>query len=164
MILLGLGSNIGDRESNIINAIRKLESTGKISIEKVSSLYSTEPVGVQDQPEFLNAVIAIDTNLSPGELLTVCLNVEKTMGRTRNERWGPRNIDIDILTYRDVVINSRKLCLPHPYLHERNFVLIPLNEIAGEIPIYKGMSSADLLRDNNSGSSVVFYKKLELNE
>lgn len=164
MILLGLGSNIGDRENNIINAIRKLESTGKITIKRYSSLYSTEPVGVHDQPEFLNAVIEIDTNLSPWELLTCCLNVENLMGRIRNERWGPRNIDIDILIYHDVVISSQALCLPHPYLHERNFVLIPLSEIVGEIPIHNGMSSIELLRDKNNGCSVVFYKKLKFNE
>jgi len=162
MILLGLGSNIGDRENNIINAIKKLESTGAITVKRYSSLYCTEPVGVQDQPEFLNVVIEIDTKLAPSELLTYCLNVEKLMGRIRNERWGPRNIDIDIITYHDIVMNSRELCLPHPYFHERNFVLVPLSEFAGEIPVYNGKTSTELLRECTNDSSVIFYKKLKL--
>lgn len=164
MILLGLGSNIGDRENNILRAIREIESTGNITIKRYSSLYSSEPVGPQDQPEFLNAVIEIDTNLSPNELLTYCLNIERLMGRIRNERWGPRNIDIDLLTYNDIVINSDELCLPHPYFHERNFVLLPLSEFAGDEPIYNGRTAVELIRDNPSRKSVFLYKELKLKE
>jgi len=163
MILIGLGSNIGDRQKNIITAIQKLGKHQGISIEKISSLYETKPVGVKAQPDFLNGAISIITNLSPRKLLEVCLNVEFQMGRIRIQRWGPRNIDIDILVYDDYVIEDTILQIPHPRLHTRSFVLIPVQEIAGGIPIYQGQTPRQLLNKLDENSDVLLYKTMDYN-
>lgn len=163
MILIGLGSNIDDRQKNIITAIQKLSKHQGVSIEKISSLYETKPVGVTAQPDFLNGAISIVTNLTPYQLLEVCLNVECQMGRIRDQRWGPRNIDIDILVYDDYVIEDAALQIPHPRLHERSFVLIPLREIAGGKPIYHGQTPEELLNKIDKNNDVVLYKKIEDN-
>jgi 2-amino-4-hydroxy-6-hydroxymethyldihydropteridine diphosphokinase len=162
MIILGLGSNLGEREKNIIAAIEALKRHPDIVIDKVSALYETEPVGVKEQPGFLNAVISIKTQLPPLELLEICLGVERDLGRIRKQRWGPRNIDIDILLYDDVTVELDRLILPHPRLHERHFVLVPLQEIAADVPVYKGMSAAELLQINADTSMVAFYKKMDI--
>lgn len=159
MILIGLGSNIGDREKNIAIAIQKLGNHQEIRIDKVSSLYETKPVGVTEQPDFLNGVISIDTGLAPLKLLEVCLGVECQMGRIRDQRWGPRNIDIDILIYHDLTIQDDVLQIPHPRLHERCFVLVPLQEIAADIPICQGLTPRQLLHKMGDCSDVVLYKK-----
>ncbi|MDD4601964.1 2-amino-4-hydroxy-6-hydroxymethyldihydropteridine pyrophosphokinase [bioreactor metagenome] len=160
MIVLGLGSNIGDREVNISTAIKMLKETNRITVLKTSALYRSEPVGVKEQPEFLNAVLCIETSLTPYELLTVCNDVEHRMGRIRARKWGPRNIDIDILMYNDVVLNSAALNLPHPRLHERNFVLVPLLDVMGSLPIYKGLNTEELIKANNDTSKVHYFKEL----
>lgn len=159
MIIIGLGSNIGDREKNITSAIRKISNHQEIRIDKVSSLYETKPIGVTEQPDFLNGVISIDTDLTPIKLLEVCLDVESQMGRVRDQRWGPRNIDIDILVYHDQFIQDEVLQIPHPRLHERRFVLIPLLEIAGDIPIYQGLTPEQLLHKIGNTGDVVLYKE-----
>lgn len=164
MILLGIGSNLGDREQNIITALRRLAQNPKIVVKKISSLYETEPVGVKDQPSFLNAVINIDTTLLPLALLKVCLQIEQCMGRVRSMRWGPRTIDIDILLYKNIAIKSEELCIPHPRMWERNFVLVPLKEVIGDIPIYQGMTPNELMEKNTDKTAVVFYKKLEIKD
>lgn len=130
MIFLGLGSNLGDKRSNIIRALNRLTATGDIQIRQVSSLYETEPMGFLEQPSFFNAVAAIETPQPPQALLHTCLAVEKELGRIRVAHWGPRTIDIDLLLYHDQVIQSEALTLPHPQMHLRPFVLIPLLEIA----------------------------------
>jgi 2-amino-4-hydroxy-6-hydroxymethyldihydropteridine diphosphokinase len=162
MILLGLGSNMGNRENNIKLAIRKLAAHPRIFIDKVSSLYETKPVGMVDQPDFLNLVISINTNLTPYGLLAECLHTEFELGRIRNLRWGPRNIDIDILIYHNRVIQDEVLEIPHPRLHERSFVLIPLEEIAHDIPVNHGLTSKDLLQKLDDRDNVVLYKKMIL--
>lgn len=127
---IGLGSNMGDKVGNINKAIAAL---GKISGNKVlavSSFYETEPVGDIDQDWFINAAVKIDTGLTPRELLEILLKIEKELGRVRDARWGPRTIDLDILLYDDLALNEEGLVIPHPYLHERRFVLAPLAEIA----------------------------------
>ncbi|MBC8016101.1 MAG: 2-amino-4-hydroxy-6-hydroxymethyldihydropteridine diphosphokinase [Sporomusaceae bacterium] len=159
MIVIGLGSNIGDREKNIASAIQKIANHPEIHIDKVSSLYETKPIGVTEQPDFLNGVVSIDTALTPFKLLEVCLDVEYQMGRVRDQRWGPRNIDIDILVYHDHFIQDEVLQIPHPCLHERRFVLIPLQEIAGDVPIYQGLTPRQLLHKINDCGDVVLYKK-----
>jgi len=158
MILIALGSNIGDRERNINTAIIALGNHNNIQIEKSSSLYETKPVGVTMQPDFLNGVISIITPLSPLELLAVCLNVECQMGRIRDKRWGPRNIDIDILMYHDLMIEDEVLQIPHPRLHERCFVLVPLQEIAPQLPVYQGLTAGELLSKRNDRHDVVLYE------
>lgn len=162
MILIGLGSNLGDRKKNILTAIQKLSQGEDISIDRVSSLYETKPVGVTNQPDFINGAISISTNLSPRALLAVCLSVECEMGRIRDERWGPRNIDIDILVYHDLIIQDEVLQIPHPRLCERAFVLIPLQEIARDIKVDQGLTPEELLSKIHDKSDVVLYEKLTL--
>lgn len=163
MILLGLGSNMGNRENNIKLAIHELNKHPEIVIDKISSLYETKPVGMVDQPDFLNLVISINTNLTPRELLRECLHAESELGRVRKQRWGPRNIDIDILIYHNHVIQDEVLQIPHPRLHERSFVLIPLQEIAYDISVYQGLTSRELLKKLNDCDDVALYKKMNLN-
>ncbi|WP_425060842.1 2-amino-4-hydroxy-6-hydroxymethyldihydropteridine pyrophosphokinase [Sporomusa carbonis] len=166
MIALGLGSNISGnnntREENIAGAIKLLSNHPCITVTKISSLYETEPVGLKEQPSFLNAVIAIETDLPPQELLDVCLSVERQMGRVREVRWGPRNIDIDLLIYHDEQMNAEKLELPHPRMPDRRFVLTPLAEIAGDILVYKGKTAKELLAATSDNSEVVLYGKIKL--
>ena len=129
---IALGSNLGDKEKNLRRAIMLLLQQG-IDVEKVSSFISTEPYGVTDQPQFLNAVCRVRTSLAPLALLDVLLATELTMGRVRLRHWGERNIDLDLLLYEDVVMDDTRLCLPHPDMQNRDFVLLPLAEIAPEL-------------------------------
>ena len=130
---VGLGANLGDRPANIQTALSALNSTPEIQVTQPSSLYETAPVGVTDQPDFLNMVAALRTTLPPRGLLQVFLHIENQMGRVRNLRWGPRVIDMDLLLYGDRQIHSPGLTVPHPRLRERAFALIPLAEIAPDL-------------------------------
>jgi len=130
-IMLLLGTNLGDRLTNLKTALHGL-STRNINILKCSSVYETEPYGISDQPWFYNVVIEVFTHLKPHELLSVCLQVEKDMGRERKIKWGERLIDIDILCYGPEVINDDNLTLPHPGIADRNFTLIPLRDSWGD--------------------------------
>lgn len=130
---LGLGSNVGDREEYIEQAIFLMEKNPNVQVLKHSSNYETEPEGGGSQPPFLNAAIAIKTKLSPHKLLDLCQEIEATLGREREIEWGPRTIDIDILLYGDEIVSDDKLQVPHPLMHERLFVLKPLREIAGQV-------------------------------
>lgn len=161
MILIGLGSNIGNRENHIKMAIYELHKHAEISVDKISSLYETKPMGMVDQPNFLNAVISIHTILEPYNLLKVCLNIESQMGRVRYQRWGPRNIDIDILIYHDLIIQDEVLQIPHPRLHERSFVLIPLQEIAYDTPVYQRLTPGELLEKMDDHNDVMLYKRMD---
>ena len=129
---IALGSNLGDKEKNLRRAIMLLLQQG-IDVEKVSSFISTEPYGVTDQPQFLNAVCRVSTSLAPLALLDVLLATELAMGRVRLRHWGERNIDLDLLLYEDVVMDEPRLRLPHPDMQNRDFVLLPLAEIAPEL-------------------------------
>jgi 2-amino-4-hydroxy-6-hydroxymethyldihydropteridine diphosphokinase len=161
MIALGLGSNIAGRnntrEENIISALKLLDSHEKIKIKKISPLYESEPLGVTAQDKFLNCAVIVVTTLSPENLLAVCLFIESQMGRERCVRWGPRNIDIDLLFYDNTVIKSKSIELPHPRMHERKFVLMPLFDIAAYFPVYKGMTSGELLELTEDKSTVKRY-------
>jgi len=128
-VFLGIGSNLGDREENCSRAVDLLEKAG-FRVIKRSSHYETEPWGVTDQPKFINMALRAETELSPLEAFRRIKDIEKEMGRVETVRWGPRVIDIDILLYDDVVINEPDLTIPHPHMHERDFVLKPLTEIA----------------------------------
>ena len=143
---LALGSNLGNRAENLRNAIEALNSREGIRVTRKSSFYETEPVGGPDQGKFLNGVIEIKTTLEPEDLLKVVMNIESELGRVRREHWGPRTIDIDILTLDDLVYVSPTLSIPHPLMHERGFVLRPLLEIAPDFkhPVF-GTSGSDLL-------------------
>jgi 2-amino-4-hydroxy-6-hydroxymethyldihydropteridine diphosphokinase len=141
---LSLGSNVGDREKNLREAIARLGEFGRV--RQVSSIYETEPVEFQEQAWFLNCVAELETSLSAVELLDGVLCIEKAMGRERVVKKGPRNIDIDILLFGDEVIQSRALTVPHPAMHERRFVLEPLVEIAEGVKHPRlGKSARELL-------------------
>ena len=130
---ISIGSNLGDRLGYIREAIAKLEQSQEIEIRRASSVCETEPVGHKEQPCFLNMVLGLETTLEPLNLLEHLLGIENQMGRKRDQAWGPRNIDLDLLLYDDVVINSDRLTLPHPRMHQRRFVLVPLAEIAPKV-------------------------------
>ena len=129
---VALGSNLGDREENLRNALKHLEAND-VRVVKVSTFIETEPYGVTDQPGFVNAVCQVETQLEPLELLRLLLNIELEMGRVRLRRWGERNIDLDLLLYEDACVVSEELTLPHPDMQNRDFVLLPLAEIAEEV-------------------------------
>ena len=132
---IGLGTNLGDRLGNIQEALRKLDDLPIIQSVRVSSVYEAAPVGVTDQPFFLNLVVAVRTSLAPQALLDALLHIENQMGRVRTERWGPRVIDMDLLLYGGAQVALPGLTVPHPRLRERGFVLIPLAEIAPELTL-----------------------------
>lgn len=126
---LSLGSNLGDRLENLLAAVRLLTGGAKVALRAASSVWETLPQGKTDQPDFLNMAVAVQTDLDPEALLAHCLAVEAALGRFRIERWGPRLIDIDLCWYDDLTMNTARLELPHPRLHERAFVLVPLLEL-----------------------------------
>lgn len=127
-IFLGLGSNQGDRELNLKNSIKLLNSrVGKVL--NTSGIYESEPWGFKNQNYFLNQAIEIETHIDPNDLLNICKNIEYDMGRKPERRWGKRVIDIDILYYQSKVMNEEKLIIPHKLMHERKFVMIPLNDL-----------------------------------
>jgi 2-amino-4-hydroxy-6-hydroxymethyldihydropteridine diphosphokinase len=128
---LSLGSNIGDREAQLRQAIARLEATGHITA--ISSLYETEPVEFTQQALFLNCAAGLETSLAPEELMSRLLKIERELGRERAQKKGPRTIDIDILLFGDMVMNSPELTIPHPAMTGRLFVLEPLAEIAPEV-------------------------------
>jgi 2-amino-4-hydroxy-6-hydroxymethyldihydropteridine diphosphokinase len=142
---VGLGANLGDRERAIREALRLLDADEDVTVAAVSTLGDTDPVGVVDQPRFLNGVAALDTELVPRALLDLLLSVERELGRVRGERWGPRTIDLDLLLYGNAVVDEPGLTLPHPRLHERRFVLEPLSELAPELEVPGRGTVADLL-------------------
>ena len=144
-VFLSLGSNLGDRESNIGKALDLLARDHHIRVERVSSMYETKPVGFTDQPDFINAVALVDTDLSAADLLHAILDVEQEMGRERNLRWSPRVIDIDILTYDGLRIDTEELTIPHPRMMERAFVLAPLAEIAPDLVLPDGRTPGEAL-------------------
>jgi 2-amino-4-hydroxy-6-hydroxymethyldihydropteridine diphosphokinase len=131
-IFIGLGSNLGDRAYYLHQALVEIANSWQIIIKKYSSVYETEPVGKKEQPQFLNMVAELESTLLPQDLLRRLKEIENILGRTNNEHWGPREIDLDILYYGSEVFNDDKLQLPHPEIANRRFVLIPMKEIAGE--------------------------------
>ena len=133
---VGLGSNLGDREHIIWGAIHMLAFNPEVDVVAVSSIRETDPVGFEDQPRFLNAAVAMETDLEPRSLLDLLLGVERELGRTRDgPRFGPRTIDLDLLLYGDDVIDEPGLTVPHPRLHERRFVLEPLVELDPDLTV-----------------------------
>ena len=150
---LSLGSNLGDREQNLRGAIRQASALGRLVA--VSSFYETEPVEFTDQPWFLNCAIALETTAQPAQLMPELLRIEHEMGRQRVVKKGPRSIDIDILLFADVVLNTPELTIPHPAMARRRFVLEPLAEIAPELrhPLL-GKTVRELLAELPPGQTV----------
>ncbi|MBP6041516.1 2-amino-4-hydroxy-6-hydroxymethyldihydropteridine diphosphokinase [Candidatus Saccharibacteria bacterium] len=160
MIALGLGSNVGDRLTNLQNAVNELNTIGKVST--VSNVYETEPWGKTNQNKFLNACVEIEAQEEVNDLLYKIKQIEQKLGRIERERWGPREIDIDILFYHDQQVSSQRLTVPHPLLHERPFVLIPLREIAADFvhPIL-GKTISELA-EKSPKAGIKIHSKLEL--
>ena len=127
--VIALGTNLGERKKNIENAVEAVKKLSDVKILKISSVIETEPWGVENQPMFLNCCILIETTLPPLMLLGECLGIEAAMGRVRGMRYGPRVIDLDLITYEGVTMNTKELTLPHPRAKERDFVMIPLKEL-----------------------------------
>ncbi len=130
---IGFGSNIGDRRAYIRNALHRLAAVEGVILQKVSSLYETAPVGYEEQGQFLNGVAEVQTSLSPHCLLHTLKEIERAVGRQHRIRWGPREIDLDVLIYGDVCLREEGLILPHPEMHRRRFVLVPFAEIAAAV-------------------------------
>ena len=148
---LGLGSNIGNRELQLNEAIKILHAYQGIQVTQVSHIYETEPVGYPNQPKFLNLCIEIETELNPQSLLKCCLATEQQLHRKREIRWGPRTLDVDILLFGDQIIEQDNLSVPHPRMKERSFVLIPLNDIAtNQIEPISNKSIGQLVVTDNS--------------
>lgn len=134
-VYLALGSNIGDRESYLIKAIKRVNKNEYIQVENISSIYETDPVGFTDQAQFLNMVVKIKTDLSAIELLVELQKIEKELDRKREVKWGPRTLDLDILLFNHENIEAEELIVPHPRMQERAFVLIPLYELDKTVSI-----------------------------
>ena len=134
-VYLSLGSNLGNREALLREAVRRLAALPETRLLAESAIYETPPWGKTDQPPFLNMAVALDTRLSPETLLTATQQIEDALGRQRTEKWGPRTLDIDLLVVEGETRQTAELTLPHPYLTARRFVLAPLAEIAPELVI-----------------------------
>ena len=144
-VFLSLGSNLGDREANIREALDWLARRPGIALKRVSSFYETAPIGFADQPDFINAAALIETDLDPAALLHTVVAIESDMGRVRNFQWGPRVMDIDILLCDRAVINTPELTIPHPRMMERAFVMAPLAEIAPDLELPDGRKPQEIL-------------------
>ena len=129
-VFVGLGSNLGDRRKFLRRAIIEMEGLKQTILKNYSFIYETEPLGLKEQPIFLNMVAELDSSLQPRELLQELKNIEQLLGRTKTERWGPREIDVDLLYYGREIINEEGLLLPHPEVANRRFVLVPMKDIA----------------------------------
>ncbi|MCR5176330.1 MAG: 2-amino-4-hydroxy-6-hydroxymethyldihydropteridine diphosphokinase [Anaerovibrio sp.] len=161
---ISIGSNIGDKEANIKAAVNQLAASDKIQLISVSSLYRTPPWGNTEQPFFLNGALLVRTSLKPHDLLSLCQDIERGLGRVRHEHWGPRTIDLDLLYIEGIKVRLPELVIPHPYMLERSFVLVPLQEIAPELMINgRGISEyLDILSDRDeivkvSNTGPVFF-------
>lgn len=157
---LSIGSNIGDRLYHLVEAVRALHSHDGMEVVGVSSIYETAPVGYTDQEDFLNVAVCVETVVDAQELLAVCQQVERGLGRQRTIRWGPRTVDLDILLYGTDNIETENLVVPHPRMHERAFVLMPLLEIA---PLIAHPKKPEKLYSEEAAvrdSGVVLWKKV----
>ncbi len=160
-VFIGLGSNQGERLSWLEAARARLQGAKTILLLQQSAIYETEPLGLSEQPSFLNQVVEVATSLTPQSLLDNLLKIENELGRVRTQRWGPRNIDLDLLAYRDCEINSASLQLPHSEIPKRRFVLEPWREIAPDFKVPKWrLTVAELFDRCEDFGKVLLWKKL----
>lgn len=152
---IGLGSNLGDRRQYLIEAVERLQRNESVQVARCSSIYETAPVGLADQPYFLNMAILIHTTRKPDELLRLLLDTERSLGRVRDIRWGPRTIDLDLLLYGALTLRTEELELPHPRMLERAFVLVPLMEIMTQDDELPELASICSAYDKMIGKEVV---------
>ncbi|GAK70825.1 2-amino-4-hydroxy-6-hydroxymethyldihydropteridine pyrophosphokinase [Agrobacterium rubi TR3 = NBRC 13261] len=157
---LGLGGNLGDPPAAMAQALDAISRHDHCRLVAVSQLYSTPPWGNTDQADFFNCCALVETSLEPEALLDLCLDIERGMKRVRDERWGPRTIDIDVLTYGDADIVTERVEIPHPRMTERAFVLIPLSDIAPDL-VVKDRTIADWLDDADTTGIKRANKKRE---
>jgi len=141
-VYLSLGSNLGERRANLEGALERLREIPGLQITRVSRAYRSAALGVEEQPEFLNLAAQGRTSLPPEQLLRAAKEIERAMGRTPGERWGPRTIDIDVLMYDSLRVGTEQLALPHPRMEERAFVMVPLAEIAPDLTLPSGRRAA----------------------
>jgi len=157
-VFIGIGSNLGRKEDNIGRALELLKEDQRIQVAAVAPLYRTDPVGYTQQDWFLNTVAALETELSPQQLLGLLMSFENKMGRERMVRWGPRVIDLDILLYGDLIINTPHLQIPHPRLEERAFVVVPLADLYPDMLLPGGRAASDMAVQLSKTQCVERYK------
>lgn len=158
---VGIGSNLEDRLANVHKSLQLMNRGSGIAVTKVSSIYETEPVDFCQQPNFLNAVAEIDTELTPHELLRELQDIEKRLGRVRITPKGPRTIDLDILLYDDMVINTQGLSIPHPRMWQRLFVLEPLSELKPDLRLPTGENMRSRCNFLRKSQRVRLFMKIE---
>jgi len=159
-VYLGLGSNQNNPYQQISTAIRALNKLPDSHIVKTSSIYTSKPVGPQDQPDYLNAAVLLETGLPAHELLPALQSIENRQGRERTRRWGPRTIDLDILLFGEQILKSNDLVVPHPEMHRRGFVLVPLAELTPHLQI-PGHGRVDQLLNQLDTDDISLYKNHE---
>lgn len=142
---LGLGSNLGDRVATMQRAVASLSRRPDVSVVAVSALYETDPVGGPVQDDFLNAVVVVETSLSPHAVLDLAHDLENEAHRVRDDRWGPRTLDVDVLAMDDLVVSDETLTLPHPRAHQRAFVLVPWADVDPDAVVAGGLTVAEQL-------------------
>ena len=157
---ISIGSNIGEKLQNCLRAISLLDNLKGCKVIKKSSFYKTEPVGYKEQDWFINCAVLIDTKLDPYELLDRLQQIEILMGREKSFKWGPRLIDLDLLLYEDIIMDEEKLTIPHPLMHKRRFVLIPISELAPDLihPVLNKPVIEILRSLPEDGQSVILVK------
>ena len=158
--VISLGSNIGDKFSYLQSAVNEINGLSNSEILICSSVYKTKPIGFEAQDDFLNSVLILETDFSAEELLLKLLLIELNLGRERSIKWGPRTIDLDLIDYEKMIMNSDKLTLPHPRAHERCFVLKPWNEIDENAEISAQGKVKDLLQNMDCQGVEIFPSKL----
>lgn len=149
---LGLGSNLGDRLANLQGAVDRLASAERVRVDASSRVWETTPVGGPEQPDYLNAVVRVQTDLTPNEFLAACRRVESALGRERIEHWGPRTIDVDVLLYDERAVDEPGLVVPHPRITERAFVVLPLLELDPDPVLPDGRRLVDLRLDTSGAA------------
>ncbi|NIK80118.1 2-amino-4-hydroxy-6-hydroxymethyldihydropteridine diphosphokinase [Paenibacillus castaneae] len=158
---IALGSNMGEREQLLMEAIALIDSHPHIEASRVSGIYETDPIGYTDQPPFLNMVMAVRTTLPPLVLLRLLLSFEQKLGRVRHIRWGPRTIDLDLLLYHNVIMDQEELTLPHPRMLERSFVLVPLHDVIEQMhPLQEQVKAASEAALHDGKEGITLWKTI----